>query len=39
MSRNKLLKLLFSALLIMTMAFTATTLAYAQTGVEDAYRE
>lgn len=32
MSRNKFLKLLFSALLIMTMAFTATTSAYAATG-------
>ncbi|WP_097004418.1 hypothetical protein [Lacrimispora amygdalina] len=34
MSRNKFLKLLFSALLIMTMAFTTTTSAYAATGTK-----
>ncbi len=34
MSRNKFLKLLFSALLIMTMAFTATTSVYAATGTK-----
>ncbi len=34
MSRNKFLKLLFSALLVITMAFTATTSAYAATGTK-----
>jgi len=34
MSRNKFLKLLFSALLIITMAFTTTTSAYAATGTK-----
>nr|WP_288826953.1 hypothetical protein [uncultured Clostridium sp.] len=34
MSKNKFLKILFSALLIMTMAFTTTTSAYAATGTK-----
>lgn len=32
MSRNKFLKLMFSAVLILTMAFTSTNAAYAATG-------